>query len=379
MNSTASTDTLIPSALLNKPGKILFISHDMLGDFTYRQNFLAAFAAAFPHLEMHIWIDFDRFSRTHIPARFFPLKKYIIHDWLSACPWLKKILVPTHQRNAVAAARAENYDIVVSLATLRTHRYAALARKLCPRGFVFGYKNTLKLLGFHRARAYKKLDASITLGDKFAHVTDEYARRFHQLFGLDVPPSARHPLLDIPPEWKQRAQDLLREWGFEKQKDKLVFINIRATNNKRCWPLAKALALIKAMQQNPRWRDAWFLLNAMPSAHSKTQAAIDRASLPRARAFSAGENFFQLPAMLAESSLIISVETSVMHLASAVRVPVVALMRMKNPDQAPIDSANNVVVTTAKRGDWMREIPVERVMAAVEKRDRLGETKNQET
>ena len=362
-----ATTPLIPADLLQKPGKILFITHLAIGDFTLMHNFFAAFAAAFPHLEAHIWVDIDRASRTTIPARWSPLKKYIIRDWLAACPFFKKIHIPSHSKNPIADARRENYGITVSLAPLRPQRYATLARKISPSGFVFGFKHPLKLLTLHHALAYKKLDASITLGSKFAHVTEEHAYWFQRLFGLDVPPSARRPFLAIPPEWKLRAQNHLREWGFDKQKDKLVFINITATNRRRCWPVENAISLIKAMKQDPRWRDAWFLFNAMPSAHAKIQSAIERAALLRTRAFSADENFFQLPAMLAECSLIISVETSVMHLACAVRVPLIALMRQKTPEWTPLATANSTVITTEKRHGWIKDIPAARVMSALEK------------
>ena len=77
------------------------------------------------------------------------------------------------------------------------------------------------------------------------------------------------------------------------------------------------------------------------------------------------DNFFQLPAVLSECDLIISVETAVMHLANAVHVPVIALMRQKNPEWVPIDSANSTVITAARRRDWVKAITVDQVMKAL--------------
>ncbi|HEX7635087.1 MAG TPA: glycosyltransferase family 9 protein, partial [Noviherbaspirillum sp.] len=81
--------------------------------------------------------------------------------------------------------------------------------------------------------------------------------------------------------------------------------------------------------------------------------------------FSAEENFFQLPAILSLCDLIISVETAVMHLANAVHVPVIALMRQKNPEWAPIDTQNSTVITVPKADDWVEAITVEQVMAVL--------------
>jgi hypothetical protein len=38
-------------------------------------------------------------------------------------------------------------------------------------------------------------------------------------------------------------------------------------------------------------------------------------------------------------------------------------MRQKNPEWVPIDRENSVVITAAKRSDWVKEIPVVQVMA----------------
>jgi len=131
---------------------------------------------------------------------------------------------------------------------------------------------------------------------------------------------------------------------------------------KRCWPLERVAELIAAMRKQPAWRDACFIVNAVPQelAHAKT--VFDGYALDRTQLFSAEENFFQLPAVLSQCDLIISVETAVMHLANAVHVPVIALMRQKNPEWVPIDRANSTVITALQRRDWVKAIAVEQVM-----------------
>jgi ADP-heptose:LPS heptosyltransferase len=69
--------------------------------------------------------------------------------------------------------------------------------------------------------------------------------------------------------------------------------------------------------------------------------------------------------VLSLCKLIISVETAVMHLANAVHVPVIALMRQNNPEWAPIDRANSTVITVPKRGDAVDRIGVQDVMAVL--------------
>lgn len=58
-----------------------------------------------------------------------------------------------------------------------------------------------------------------------------------------------------------------------------------------------------------------------------------------------------------------------MHLANAVHVPVIALMRQKNPEWAPIDQANSIVITVKNRDDWVEKISVDDVVAVLMKAD----------
>jgi ADP-heptose:LPS heptosyltransferase len=227
-------------------------------------------------------------------------------------------------------------------------------------------KQRLGLLTMHRQLAYRKLDATLAIyslsRDNPQHITAVYAGWFQQLFGLQIPPEARFPFVRIPQEWTARAKQALSDWGFAQRSGKLVFINPYAKTKKRCWPLERVAELIKAMSAREEWRGACFIINATPQEIPTARQVFDAYALERTHLFSAEENFFQLPAMLSECGLIISVETAVMHLANAVHVPVIALMRQKNPEWVPIDSANSTVITTSKRSHWVKEISVEEVM-----------------
>ena len=51
-----------------------------------------------------------------------------------------------------------------------------------------------------------------------------------------------------------------------------------------------------------------------------------------------------------------------MHLANAVQVPVVALMRQKNPEWVPLDARRSTVITAARRRDWVDAVTVQQVL-----------------
>lgn len=363
--------TLIPAASLKKADKILFITHLALGDFTYLQNFFRAFKHANPQLKLHLWIDEVR--RTSDAAQWRHLEKYSLYDWVAACPCFDSIYTRTYSpalyRESLIAAQRERYPIVVSLATLRPHRYAGLARSISPDGLVIGMKSPVRFYQPHHCLAYRQLDAAILPGrDDPQHISDVYAHWFRQISGLEVAAADRLPFVDIPARWRLDAQERLSAWGFRNDatgQEKLVFINPYAKTRKRCWPLERVAALILAMKKQDRWRDSSFIVNAVPQELAHARQVIGGCRLERTELFSAEDNFFQLPAILAQCDLIISVETAVMHLANAVHVPVIALMRRKNPEWAPIDHAGSTVITAPKRRDWIEAITVEQVMKAM--------------
>ena len=364
-------NNLISASQLQKTNKVLFIAHLALGDFTYLQNCFAAFHKAFPQIEMHLWVDEVR--RTGDSSQWPNLKAYSLYDWVQACPFFRKVYTKTYSpalfEESIAEAQREQYPLVVSLATLRPHQYARLARRISPQGFVAGLKSTSLFSNLVHFADFQKLDATLVTNalprEPGGHISDVYADWFHQFFGVQIPPAERLPFVQIPREWSEAALLDLADKGYTHGQGKLVFINTFAKTRKRCWPLEQAAALIEAMLATEQWRDAFFLVNAMPHERASVERVFAGQSMARVRCFSADKNFFQLPAMLEQCDLIISVETAVMHLANAVHVPVLALMRQKNPEWVPVDKALSTVITAARRRDWVKAITVEQVMAAL--------------
>lgn len=359
---------LVPSGVLQKADRILFITHLALGDFAYLQNCFQAFSEAYPHIKIHLWVDEVR--RTSDSSQWEFLKKYSLYDWVAACPFFDKVYDRTYSpelyRESIREARRQDYPIVVSLATLRPHRYADLAREISPSGFVAGMRNGVGLFQLHHHFAYRKLDVAISpysvSRTNPEHISGVYADWFHRLFGMVIAPPARFPFVQIPERWMEYARSRSTEWGFDQGRGKVIFINPFAKTRKRCWPLERVADLIVAIRQQDEWRDASFIVNAMPQEIAAARKLFDTYALERTQLFSAEENFFQLPAILSLCNLIISVETAVMHLANAVHVPVIALMRQKNPEWVPIDRANSTIIMTSLRRHWVKAITVEQVI-----------------
>jgi ADP-heptose:LPS heptosyltransferase len=177
-------------------------------------------------------------------------------------------------------------------------------------------------------------------------------------------------VLSIPPQWMRYARDQFAAWGFDAAggaAPNVVFLNAYSKSIERTWPLERVIELVRAMRRDPAWRDTGVIVNVVPEDLARARALFAAANLERTHLFSAEDNFFQLPAILSLCTLIVSVETAVMHLANAVHVPVIALMRQKNPEWAPIDKHNSTIITVARREDWVDKIGVDEVMAVLKR------------
>lgn len=367
-------DQLVGPELLKKADKILFVTHLALGDFTYLQNCFAAFARSYPHIKVHVWVDEVR--RTRCPWRWKHLKSYALYDWLAACPFVTKIYNQTYSpallKSSITQAQQEKYPIVVSLATLRPALYARLVRSICPEGFALGMQGKTRFFNIVQRRAYKKLDARFVIKptQPGSHISDTYAHWFLTLFGINVEQAQRFPFVTIPKEWLSFAKLRFLKWGIDKKTKQfghVIFINAYAKTKKRSWPLSYVAELIRSLKQRDVWGDVSFIVNVIPEELSVAHAFFQKHSLSNVFLFSADHNFFQLPAIMSLCNLVISVETSVMHLANAVHVPVIALMRQKNPEWEPIDKERSVVVTTLQRKQWVCDIGVDQVLGALDK------------
>ncbi len=371
------TSQLVPDELLQKSTKILFVAHLALGDFTYLQNCFRAFANAFPHIKMHLWVD--ELRRTPDERQWEHLRKYSLYDWVTTCGLFEKVYTKTYSpslfRESIAEARAESYPIVVSFAVLHRHNYVNLMRELSPRGFIVGQKKRVRLWDIRKHLIYRKLNAHIPAykitrshqsgAHAVKHISAIYADWFQQLFNLNISNDDRLPFVNIPAPWLEWARQQFTLWKFNPD-NPTVFLNGFSKSPERSWELQRVVQLANAMRQTATWRNANFIINVIPEKLQDARTLFAGTDHQHFQLFSADEDFYQLPAVLSLCKLIVSVETAIMHLANAVHVPVIALMRQTSPEWTPINSAISTIIKTRGRKDWVDQIGVDEVLASIQ-------------
>ncbi|MCM1512422.1 MAG: lipopolysaccharide heptosyltransferase family protein [Oxalobacter formigenes] len=364
--------TLIPAGIVQKADKILFILNLAIGDWCYLQNCFRALSSAFPHLAIHIWADKAWRSASAAGQHQNTQARSGLFDWLNSSPFVQKVY-ETHSgdlyQQSVIEAKKEQYPVIVSLATVHSHQYALFARNISPSGFIVGIKGKARFWQFSRRRAYNALDAFLFLKpDKLAsvnfHISELYAYLFYQLFALNITETDRTPFVHIPDIWLENNKVYLTSNKIQRE-NPIIFINAFAQDRKRSWTLTQVAVLIRAMAKMDKYKEASFIFNAIPENVEEVKKIVSQYKLENTRIFSATENFFQLPAMLSHCDLVITAETSIMHIAAALGIPFIAMMRQKNPEWKPRGNKESIVITAEKRRHWIKDISVKKVINAL--------------
>lgn len=361
-----------PKELLEKADKILFISHLAIGDFTYHQSCIKAVKESYPNLKIDFFVD--ELRRTEDPKAWPFLAKYSIYDWLESSPYINRIYKetysPTGYKKCIDEAKKEKYTLIVSMSVVKLRRYANLARKIGgSKALVAGLTKKVMPTNVNALIAFSRLDIRIPLykslsDEPVRHISDIYAGWYEQIFQMKIPHEQRAPFIDLPGEYIARATRIVDELGFCRSKP-IFFLNGFSKGPERCLSLDRIFGLACIIKSSAKWHDAQCLINVVPEVIPVARKMLNDLGVDDIQLFTAEDSFFELPAMLSQCDLIISVETSIMHLANAVNVPLIALMRNTTPEWAPFDTGNSVVINVPTLYGYVSELTYAEVMQKV--------------
>lgn len=371
---------LIPSEKFLKAKKVLYMTHLALGDFLYQKIFLEGLKRTYPHLQIDIWIESGRI-RNH---GWREGRNKALTEWIENESFIHRFYPAASSeiqlKQMVEDAKAEKYDIVFFIGILRTDRYALMARKIAKSAFIVGTKADPLQRFLRKTYAFLRLNAWYNIEEYKVnpedHVIDEYAYHFDRIAGLSLAPEEKKPSLNIPSDSLRLAsewyENTLKNFKLDKKVRK-VFINHLSTSDKRDWPIDKVFNLIDKIRG--KIGEALFVINAPPDQYVSLANAIEGLKVKNKASivpFTAHDNFFELPAVIANSDVSISVETSVMHFANVLNVPLVALMRSNVPHWRPLDNGRTTVLFAKGKHGWVENISLEKVFDAFEQVSNLG-------
>ena len=355
---------------LSSIDKVLFIVHLAIGDYTYMQRCFYKIKSVYPHLRIDLLIQDNR--RTSDRSKWPILNNYILYEWLESETLFGKIYKtysPELLESATQQAKTEEYPLVISLGDLRSQNYSLLAREIAQDKIAVGID--IETTIFHRAhkKALKQLDIRISdLTDKSKHISQKFAHWFTQIANVEFQQKDLFPVINIPQKWQLEMDKSILCWKENHPNAPTVFINIYAKGEERCWLPTQAIDLIQALQNNDYYKSALFILNTPPEASQELTNLISENSLKNTVTFCANNSFFELPALLLRCDLVITVDTSIMHLACISDTYLISLIRKKTKKDVrwtPLKAKDSVLIYTPKSNDSMSAISVSEVLSHI--------------
>lgn len=309
------------------------MTHLAIGDFVYQGVWLRALKAKYPHLTIDIWFD-DCRSKPHSWAIG---RNKILVEWIDAIGDFEDIypIVASlpERSGAIKKAQARHYDVIVFVGKNRSEQFAKIARQISPSASIVASKSRSLTHFFGQWNHFKKLDGVFSY-DKIAHnshhVTDLYAQCFKTALGLEVNDlidGNKQLSISIKEEYNARATPVVASLTENDPNKLVVFINHLSTATKKDYPWTQVKSLILLLRS--RYSNLVFIINTPPDQFKPVADEINRdkqlSSLP-ITTFTALNNFFELPAMMALSDIVIGVDTATAHLAVCMGKPQVTIM-----------------------------------------------------
>ena len=314
----------------SRPYRILFLRHDRAGDMILSTGVMRAIARSYPTITMDVLAS--------------PANAAIIQD----VDYVNDIIV--FDKRATASYPS-------TLLRLRRGRYDAVIDCMVTSPSVTtlllilasGAKYRVGIAGRGNDAAFNITVPAET--KPHAHMVDLLAALAHA-FDVDLATSERRPSLTLTAGETSRAEAI---WGSDGAR---MLINVSAGTSERVWPDDNYVAVMRRLRE--RANDAVFRVIGAPNERARAEYVanngggeyVDTPSIRDAFALVGGADFVFTP------------DTSIVHAASAFRVPSVAIyVRGKAEQWGLYDTPGENVEHTEGR---LRTLSVDRVLRAVD-------------
>jgi heptosyltransferase-2 len=174
---------------------------------------------------------------------------------------------------------------------------------------------------------------------------------------LSALPEVSHISLDVPGDVRRTASKRLIEAGASNGKRRVAFAAGAAYGSAKCWPPERYAALADALIASC---DADVILFGA-AQENETAARITGAMRRKAVNLVGATTPAELAALLAECSLFIGNDSGAMHVAAAVRLPVVAIFGPTDPEGTSAVTPRFVLVRQAVSCSpcFLRQCPID--------------------
>lgn len=318
---------------LSRGSRILLLRQDRIGDVLVSVPFVHALHNFFPDAEIDILLSSKNISAVRA-----------VEDFVNIAYIYDKKIFNTIQ--LIRVLKKRKYDVVIDMFDNPSTTSAYLIK----------FINPLCSLGF------EKKDTSY-----YSHIVPlPDKRRFHIVerianlllpFGINPAESDLKISFKLSSDEKSDAFDLIN-----KVNKKILGINIAGSNRSKFWGTDKYIEFINTL--HARFIDYEVTIFSMPEYEKELNIIIKDTQAIKAPK---SNTFVQFASHISACDIILTPDTSVVHLAAAFKVPCVSLHIWRNTEDAgmPWSAYNSPQITLTTSSDSLSNIPVSDALDAV--------------
>ena len=293
--------------------KLLILRYDRIGDIIVTTPVFRALKKANPSLRIGVLASE---SNAELICRNPNVDRiYTLHtSWLNL--WKE-----------IRSARTEQYDVVLNFIFNRTTSGGVLANLIAPHGIKIGQ-------GAEKYRFYFNVLLKLPRGDR--HMADILAGIVKEVFRVRIPAKELRFDLPVEKEFERSVERFVTEFSADgKEKGKrgkarrvpkrpLVVVNISATDDVRKISREQAPEIVRSVLKTGRYRVA---VISSPNDSEWRDTVINTVNSPLCRAYPAAgvAPLKEIAALIGVAQAVITPDTSIVHIASAMQTPVMGL------------------------------------------------------
>jgi ADP-heptose:LPS heptosyltransferase len=294
--------------------RVLVIRDDRIGDMVLTTPLLSFLRDKLLHAEIDVLASP---SNAPVVERDPRVARVLVHDrtWSS---WLR--LLPR--------ARARGYDLIVNPITRHPHRQGLVSSLL-------GTRRTYKVSGWRPVRFQGLFTKVFRVPPQLTHVAESTLAVGQLAFG-ERATIGRRGLERYPVQMSVDSKAVERVAGFLSASglDRFVLLNTSAAGGPwREWPPDQAAEVVRQLLERPGALS--FVVVAAPGKEDRA-ATVARLCAHERVVVAPAMTLQDLVALVSRSSLVLTTDTALVHLASATGRPVVALYAPQHPNDVPL-------------------------------------------
>lgn len=283
----------------NRLRKVLFLRPEKIGDMVISFPVFDGLKRRFPHIKISIMGSPRNAAIINGDPRFDRIFMYTKNAW--------------HDLKEIEAIRAEDYDCVVDMICDDSVTALYLSQFVAPGKPRIG-------VGKVKFREYYDFNYDHRLGNT-GHIV-ENTLKLLTAFDIDPDTVSGYAEPHVPEEAGERAEEFLAGVTGGNSASPIVGYNLSAGAPTRIWAEQKSLELLRRiLDHHPGSR---IILVTVPADRDRARRIRDRLG-ERVVLVPGGLSLIGASAVISRLSLLISPDTSLVHIARAFRVPVVGL------------------------------------------------------